>query len=123
MFNKCLINVTCIHCMALSNLDNKFFNKIKLNKSCIPYSILLNECIYSLKRNLRRNIQRISELRDAHLCNEGNIGVIFFDTYIQLTTRKISRAYMVFLTNQSTKDSFIRLDYIAQFGCFHSVVR
>ena len=30
-----------------------------------------------LKRNLRRNIQRSSELRAAHLCNEWNIGVVF----------------------------------------------
>ena len=30
-----------------------------------------------LKRNLRRNIQRSSELRAAHLCNEWNIGVTF----------------------------------------------
>ena len=89
-----------IHCMALSNLDNKFFNKIKLNKSCIPYSVLLNECIYSLKRNLRRNIQRISELRDAHLRNEGNIGVIFFDTYIQLTTCRNIKSLHGFLTKQ-----------------------
>ena len=76
-----------------------------------------------LKRNLRRFIQRSSELRAAHLCNEWNIVVTFFDTYIQLTTCTISRAYMVFLQNKSTKDSFIRLDYIAQFGCFHTVVR
>ena len=75
-----------------------------------------------LKRNLRRFIQRSSELRAAHLCNEWNIGVTFFDTYIQRTTCSISSAYMVFLQNKITKDSFVHLDYIAQFGCFHSVV-
>ena len=75
-----------------------------------------------LKRNLRRNTQMSSELRAAHLCNEWNIGVTFFDTYNQHAPCTISRAYMVFLQGKSTKDSFIRLDYIAQFGCFHSVV-
>ena len=32
-------------------IDNVFLNKIKLNKSSLPYSVLPNECMWDSKEN------------------------------------------------------------------------